>query len=362
MPIMNEMPWQEMLKRSLKTPSDLNHFTLTENEKAFFAYEGDEDKLQFLVNPYYASLAENLPDDPIRKQIFPSIEEYTVKPVELTDPLGEKLYTPVPRLIHRYKDRVLLLVTDTCAAYCRHCFRRSFAGHKGGIVTDRQLKKIAEYLDQHREVNEILLSGGDPLTCSNEKLEQILKVIRSVRPEMVIRLATRIPVVLPMRIDDSLVEILTQAGPIWIVTQFNHPQEITEESEKALKKLIDKGIPLLNQAVLLKGINDEAQTLADLFQAMVRLRVKPYYLFQGDLAAGTSHFRVSIDRGREIMRQLRTMISGLALPQYAVDLPGGGGKIPLTEDYQYDSDKKNYYFYNMDGKTYSYPREDGHIE
>lgn len=337
--------------------SDLKGFTLTEEEKAFFSHQGKEDNLQFLVNPYYASLAEDVPDDPIRRQFLPLLSEYTILERELTDPLGEKSYSPVPRLIHRYRDRVLLLVTDSCAMYCRHCFRRSFAGHEGRIVSSGEMERIAAYLADHREVNEILLSGGDPLTCTDGRLESILKAIREVRPDMAIRLATRIPVVLPQRITPELVDILRRNGPLWVVTQFNHSREITAQSERAAARLVDGGIPVLNQSVLLRGVNDSVSALEDLFQSLVRLRIKPYYLFQGDLAAGTSHLRVPLKRGRELMKELRTRISGLALPVYAVDMPGGGGKIPLTEDYSVGEDEENYYFRNIEGQEYAYPRE-----
>ena len=354
---MSEKSWQQLLKNSFKSRNDLKKFSLTAGENSFFDYKGNRDKLKFMVNSYYASLAENRPDDPIRKQFIPAAEEYLLKEYELTDPLGEERYSPLPRLIHRYKDRVLLLVTDTCAMYCRHCFRRSFTGHNRGIVSAKELKDVSEYLKNHKEVNEILLSGGDPLTCSDSKIKEILSSIRSVRPEMVIRLATRIPVVLPMRITDQLVEILADAGPLWLVTQFNHIKELTELSVSSIHSLVNRGIPLVNQTVLLKGVNDTSEDLQELFQALVRNRVKPYYLFQGDLAAGTSHFRVPISRGWELMNDLRQKISGLALPVYAVDMPGGGGKIPLTENYFIGEDETNYYFKNIEGKEYSYPRE-----
>lgn len=354
---MSENTWKHLLKSSKTSKIDLGSLTLTEKENAFFDYTGREDRLMFMVNSYYASLAEDKENDPIRRQFVPSIDEYTIKDYELIDPLGEKQYTPVPRLIHRYKDRVLMLVTDACAMYCRHCFRRSFAGHKAGIVSTEELKNISAYLKEHSEVNEILLSGGDPLTCSDSKIEEILTAVRKVRPHMVIRMASRIPVVLPQRITGNLVRILSENGPLWLVTQFNHKRELTEQSISGINTLVDSGIPLLNQSVLLKGVNDSVESLRDLFQALVRLRVKPYYLFQGDLAAGTSHFRVSITRGRELMSELRRNISGLAIPVYAVDMPAGGGKIPLTENYATGEDDTHYYFKNIEGKQFSYPRE-----
>ena len=354
---MSENNWQILLKGALKSRDGLNNFTLTESEEAFFSYKGEDNKLKFMVNSYYASLAGEDVSDPVRRQFIPTCEEFKIKEYELTDPLGEDEYSPLPRLIHRYRDRVLLLVTDVCAMYCRHCFRRSFSGHDAGVISTDELKAVAVYLSEHSEINEILLSGGDPLTCSDRKIHEILQTIRSVRPEIVIRLATRIPVVLPVRLTDNLVGILAENGPIWIVTQFNHKNELSETAAERIEKLVDRGLPVLNQSVLLKGVNDNVMALEELFQALVRLRIKPYYLFQGDLAAGTSHFRVSISEGRKLMSQLRVRISGLALPVYAVDMPGGGGKIPLTGNFSVGEDEKNYYFRNIEGKEYSYPRE-----
>lgn len=354
---MSEKNWQILLKEALKSKDDLINFNLTESEEAFFSYRGKGDKLKFMVNSYYASLAGEDESDPLRRQFIPTDKEYRIKEYELIDPLGENEYSPLPRLIHRYRDRVLLLVTDACATYCRHCFRRSFSGHDAGVISSDELKAVSEYLAEHGEVNEILLSGGDPLTCSDRKIEEILHTIRSVRPEMVIRLATRIPVVLPVRITDKLVGIFAQNGPIWIVTQFNHKNELTETAAGRIGKLVDRGIPVLNQSVLLKGVNDNVRALEELFQTLVRLRIKPYYLFQGDLAAGTSHFRVSIEEGWKLMSKLRVRISGLALPVYAVDMPGGGGKIPLTGNFSVGEDEKKYYFRNIEGKEYSYPKE-----
>jgi len=342
---------------SLISVNDLKNLTLSERESAFFEYAGEDDKLKFKVNQYYFSLAGDHLDDPIRRQFMPTIDEFSVKSYELTDPLGEVQYSPVPRLVHRYRDRVLMLVTDTCAMYCRHCFRRSFTGHDAGVISSEELSSIVSYLAEHKEVNEILLSGGDPLTCSDRKIKEILQAIRSARPEMVIRLASRIPAVQPSRITDELVNILKDTGPLWLVTQFNHKREFSPEAIGGIGKIVDSGIPMLNQSVLLKGVNDSVETLEDLCQSLVRLRIKPYYLFQGDLASGTSHFRVPLEKGYKLMSELRQRISGLALPVYAVDMPGGGGKIPLTENFSLGKDETHYYFKNIEGKEYSYPRE-----
>ena len=272
-------------------------------------------------------------------------------------------------MVHRYPDRVLVLVTDECAVYCRHCFRRYFSSHRAGVITDAQLQQIAEYTAAHPEVHEIILSGGDPLTLSDERLGRVLEILHSTVQwadpgrTVVFRLATRMPVVLPQRLTPDLAVLLAKYAPVFVITQFNHPNEITEQSRRAVGELVRRGLPVLNQAVLLKGVNDSAEVLASLFQGLLDIRVKPYYLFQGDLAAGTAHFRVPLSRGFQLMRELRRRISGLAMPVYAVDLPGGGGKIPLTENYLHShqaasDDRPGWYrFTGPDGRNYYYPDE-----
>jgi len=225
------------------------------------------------------------------------------------------------------------MVTDECAVYCRHCFRRHFSGGRRGYLSASELRGVEDYLKEHGEIKELILSGGDPLTLSDRRIEELIRRIRTLRRDLVLRIATRIPVVLPSRISASLVSILSEAAPVFLVSQFNHPREINEASGAALRSLLEGGVSLLNQAVLLRGVNDDVDTLEELFGALVSRQVFSYYLFQADLAAGTSHLRVSIRRGFELMRELRRRLSGVSLPVYALDLPGGGGKIPLTESY-----------------------------
>jgi len=358
--------------RTIRTRQDLPvSFSLSLKEKAYFdAQELQDTQFGFAVTPYYFSLIGEDYNDPLRLQCIPREEELHTKPYEVQDPLSEEHFSPLPRLIHRYPDRVLVLLTDECALYCRHCFRRYFASRRRGALTLEQLKEIVVYLNAHEEVHELILSGGDPLTLSDEKISQVLNILRSeIDRSLIIRLASRIPVVLPERITPSLVEMLAEHTPLFVITQFNHPREITPESRSAISALVSAGLPVLNQAVLLKNVNDREDILAELFQTLLEIRVKPYYIFQGDLAAGTSHFRIALSEGFRLMRSLRRRISGLAMPVYAVDLPGGGGKIPLSENYLlhrreerhelgHEIEREGWYtFIGPDGNPYYYPDE-----
>ncbi len=366
--------------------------------------------LPFAVTEYYLSLSDGTPACPIRRQTVPRIEELTVRDYELRDPLGEGLYTAVmggkpasgsnpcqgadprsgriPRLVHRYADRALLLVTDRCAVYCRHCFRRSFTGMGGengtagctgtaGTVGKREIEAAAAYLSAHTEIRELLLSGGDPLTLDDDKLFALMEAFVRKRKGLLFRLCTRMPAVLPARVTPGLVSGLKRFFPVWVVTHFNHPREITPESSEALRTFVDGGIPVANQTVLLRGVNDDPAALYELNSLLLSRGVKPLYLFQGDLAAGTAHLRVPLSRGLRIFAGLRRMSSGLALPRYAVDLPGGGGKVSLEGVAQEDAVAEDavtgnsaqedavskrgagkwYNFTTEDGKFYRYPEE-----
>ncbi len=325
---------------------------LGKQEKAWF--ETQKEGLSFLINPYFLELAKT--SEGIRRQCIPDEAEFLRTPDESEDPLAEAPHSPLPRMVHRYRNRVAVLITDQCAMHCRHCFRRSFTGQDNHIIKTDEIRAITDYLKEHSEVKEVLLTGGDLLTLDDGPLMDILRQFRDVRPDLLLRLATRIPSVLPQRITSALTEALkTLGGPVWVITQFNHPDELTDESRFALKRLRESGFPVMNQTVLLKGINDREELLAELFQNLLVEGVKPYYLFQGDLAVGTSHFRTSLERGWEIMRNLRLMVSGLAMPVYAVDLPGGGGKIPLSEPFLVEKSDRGYTFRNPEGKLYTYP-------
>jgi lysine 2,3-aminomutase len=297
-------------------------------------------------------------NDPIRLQSIPRAGELTTRSAELPDPLGEESFSPLPRLIHRYRDRALLLVTDECALHCRHCFRSRFTGRGRGVLSDDKLHAVADYLRAHNEVSEVLLSGGDALLLSDARLQFIMDTLREARPGLLFRVATRAPVTLPSRITSNLVSLLRSRSPVWIATQVNHPDELDEETVVALGDLVDAGIPVINQTVLLARINDDPEVLELLFRALVALRVKPYYLFQGDLAPGTGHFRVNLERSLAIVKALRARLSGVAMPVFAVDIPGGGGKVPLEPSAFDGEDAEGYRLIGPDGQTYHYPREE----
>lgn len=311
---------------------------------------------------YYASLAESRdPDrDPIAAQFVPRPEEEELLPYESSDPLADGQYRVTTRLIHHYRDRALLLVNDRCASYCRHCFRRHFTGGDTGRLSPRELEEALGYLEGRPEIQEILLSGGDPLMLPDGELDTIIRALRGVREDFVIRIATRVPVVQPRRITRKLASVLAHSGSgaVWIVIQANHPRELTEEFREAIARLLEQGLPVVNQSVLLKGVNDRVDVLEALCRGLLRCRVKPYYLFQGDLAAGTAHFRTSIERGLDIMEELAGRISNLALPRYAVDLPGGAGKMELTRSALIRVEESFYVLRGPDGREHYYPKED----
>lgn len=319
----------------------------------------ESHSLPYKTTDYYFGLAEAMdPDaDPISAQIYPRVNEQLVLPYETADPLSDRQYEISPRFIHHYPDRALLLATDTCAVYCRYCFRRHFTASDAGMISDDQLMLIQNCLRERPEIREVLISGGDPLVLSVKILRKILSALRDVRQDLIIRISTRIPVVLPSRINDQLIELLEEYSPLWLIIHSNHPRELGREFTDAVRRLRRAGLSLLNQAVLLRGINDSADILEELFRGLLQNGVKPYYLFQGDLASGTSHFRVNILRGMEIMKELRGRISGMAMPTYAVDLPDGVGKVPVQKEYIEKIDADFIYFISPDGKKGKYPLE-----
>jgi len=355
---MEKGQWKDDLAKSLRTVQDAERiFTLTREERAFFREERAGRALPFQVTEYYASLASDNPKDPVRRQCIPTSAEYVTRPGESGDPLAEQRYTVSSRLVRRYRDRVLFKVNDSCAVYCRHCFRRDFTGGAAGAVTKKELEDICRYIRNAPDVREVLLSGGDPLLLDDHWIHDILESLHRSRPDIMFRLATRTPVTLPSRITAGLVEILSRYFPLWIVTQFNHPVELTPFSINAVSLLRRAGIPCVNQTVLLRGVNNEAEILSDLFRKLLNMGVKPYYLFQGDLARGTGHFRTSLGKGRHLMDTLGSLLSGLAIPVYAVDLPGGGGKIPLGREHLIRETNGGYVFRGFDGNSYTYPKE-----
>ncbi len=355
---MNKNTWEWQLKNRISKRKMLQgNIGLTKKENDYFN-DYNKTNYPFAVTPYYFSLIDKTdPDDPIRKQCVPQIEETVFNDYESLDPLSECDYSPVPGVVHRYKNRVLLLVTDTCAVYCRHCFRRTFAGNNSGCINRDNLNKAINYITMHPEIKELLLSGGDPLTLDDKKLSEIFDKIVNIKRELIIRICTRVPVVMPHRIDSKLIENIKRMGTVWIVTQFNHYKEITEQSKKAVKELVESGIPVLNQTVLLKGVNDKKETLVKLFTKLIFNRIKPYYIFQGDLACGTGHFRTNLRKGLELIKEVFCEVSGLARPFYAVDLPEGGGKIILDCNHDYNLENGFYKLKDKDDKVYFYPEE-----
>ncbi len=330
---------------------------LTEEEKLFS--EKQANTLPIAIPSYFLSLIDpSDPKDPLRKQVVPRQAEQTQQPLEDIDPLAEVNHSVTERLIHRYTSRVAFLTTDICPMYCRHCFRRRFTGTFQGIATKEQTQDAARYVAAHTEVTEILFTGGDVLTLSDSRLSSMIKTFRDARPDLVIRLCTRMPASYPFRITDSLIAMLKQfnTAPFYLMTQFNHPRELTVQAIEAVSKFVEAGIPAMNQTVLLCDVNDDVATLEKLCNKLVFNRIKPYYLFQGDLVSGTSHFRVPLETGMELERELRKRLSGLAMPVYAVVLPQGGGKVPLGTKYTVgDASCGVWTFKTVEGEIRSYP-------
>ncbi len=304
------------------------------------------------INSYYFSLIERV-NDPIWKQAVPDTLELE-DTVCIPDPLGEERLSPVPAIVHKYPDRVLLLIASECAMYCRFCTRKRMVGSNAMCVSEKSIEGGIDYIRKTASVREVLLSGGDPLLLSDKKLDSILARLHAIPHLEVIRIGSRVPCTLPMRVTKNLATILEKYHPLYINTHFNHPLELTAEAAKACARLAGAGIPLGCQTVLLKGINDNAKALKQLFTGLLKIRVKPYYLFQGDLTLGTNHFRTHSSCGINIMKQLIGSVSGMAIPTLALDAPGGKGKIPLTPDYIVSSGT-TLTFKNYCGEICSYP-------
>ncbi len=340
--------WKEILQNSVSNSTTLaRHFTFDCS-----ALESACASFPMRINSYYLSLIQEV-DDPIWKQAVPDQLELQDS-VCIPDPLGEEKLSPVHGLVHKYPDRVLLLVASECAMYCRFCTRKRMVGSKSMCISEQSIENGIEYIKEHKSVREVLLSGGDPLLLSDQRLDSILGRLHAIPHLEVIRIGTRVPCTLPQRVTRDLAKILAKYHPLYINTHFNHPRELTSEAEQACSRLANSGIPLGCQTVLLKGVNDDVQTLKTLFTGLLKMRVKPYYLFQGDLTKGTNHFRTHSSCGIRIMRQLIGSVSGMAVPTFALDAPGGKGKIPLTPDYII-SRGKELRFRNYCGEICTYP-------
>ena len=308
------------------------------------------------VTPYYLSLIrDGDPRDPVFQQAVPSAQELDDIPDLEEDPLHEEKDMPVPGLTHRYPDRALIVMSEICPMYCRHCTRKRFVGIDESALPPERLQRYVEYFKAHPEVKDVIISGGDPFSLSTIPLERVLAALRTVPTIEVIRFGTRIPVVMPMRITAELCSMLEKYHPIWINTHFNHPNEITPEAAAACDRLVRSGVPVNNQSVLLKGVNDQPETQLDLCRALFRIRVRPYYLYQCDLTQGVEHFRTPISRGIEIMEYLRGRLGGLAIPQYIVDAPSGGGKIPVGPNYILSMSPTHTVLRNFEGTIVAYP-------
>jgi lysine 2,3-aminomutase len=296
------------------------------------------------------------PNCPIRRQAVPVAEEFVVSPHEMTDPCAEDRDSPAPHLVHRYPDRVLLLSTDHCAMYCRHCTRRRLVGDHEEKTNNGQNRFDAaiEYIKSNRKIRDVLISGGDPLTLEDDELEDLIQRVRSISHVELLRLGTRVPVTLPQRITENLVNILKKYSPIWMSIHFNHPKEITKRCKNACDMLSEAGIPLGSQTVLLKGINDRPYIMKKLVHELLQIRVRPYYIYQCDPVRGTQHFRTPVAAGINIMEKLRGHTSGYAVPTYVIDGPGGGGKIPVGPNYILSQAKGKYVLRNYKGKIYTY--------
>lgn len=348
--------WKWQFKNRITTVEELEKIIhLSEKEKQDI---GQCLKLfRMAITPYYASLMDPVdPLCPIRMQAVPTIRETYIAPYEMEDPLDEELESPVPNIVHRYPDRVLFLVTHMCSMYCRHCTRRRTVGEEDFVISEEEVEAGVNYIAQNPQIRDVLISGGDPLTMSDERLEGIIARVRKIEHVEIIRIGTRVPVVMPMRITPELLGMLKKYQPIWINTHFNNPKELTPDSLKACADIIDAGIPLGNQSVLLRGINDDTQIMKELLLKLVKARIRPYYLYQCDLSQGLSHFRTRVEKGIEIINDLTGSISGYAVPKYVIDAPHGGGKVPMNPKYIITMNDREVIMRNYKNKIYTYPQ------
>lgn len=351
----NDWKWQ--VRNRIETLEDLKKYIQLSPEEE----EGVKTTISTLrmgITPYYLSLIDpEDPNCPVRKQAIPTAAELHKSECDLLDPLHEDEDSPVPGLTHRYPDRVLLLVTDQCSMYCRHCTRRRFAGQTDAAVDMKNIDRAIEYIANTPVVRDVLLSGGDALLISDEKLEYIIKKLRAIPHVEIVRIGSRVPVVMPQRITPELVAMLKKYHPVWLNTHFNHKNEITSASKAACEMMADAGIPLGNQSVLLRGINDCVHVMKDLVHELVMMRVRPYYIYQCDLSVGLEHFRTPVSKGIEIIEGLRGHTSGYAVPTFVVDAPGGGGKTPVMPQYIVSQSPSKVVLRNFEGviTTYSEP-------
>jgi len=347
--------WRWQLRNRITTLGHLQQLMPSLTPEEYAGTQLANTKLALAITPYFFNLIDPTDENcPIRRQVVPRVEETHTASWEMSDPCGEDSHSPVPGLVHRYPDRVLFLVTDRCAAYCRYCTRSRLVSNATGYDFHPEVDRQIQYIRDHPEIRDVLLSGGDPLLFSDEKLEHLLGQLRSINHVEFLRIGTRIPIFLPQRITPELCAMLKQFHPLFISIHSNHPRELTVEVREALGRLADAGIPLGNQSVLLRHVNDDATVMKALVQKLLMCRVKPYYIYQCDLISGSAHLRAGVRKGLEIMEALRGHTTGYAVPQYVIDAPGGGGKVPINPDYVLSRNADRVVIRNFEGKVFEY--------
>lgn len=348
--------WRWQLKHRITSLEQLQKLMPTISPEEFAGTMLANAKLAMAITPYFFNLIDPADENcPIRRQVIPRIEEVHKSSWEMADPCGEDSHSPVPGLVHRYPDRVLFLVTDRCAAYCRYCTRSRLVSNATGYDFHPDFERQIDYIRKTTTIRDVLLSGGDPLLFSDDKLEALLSALRSIPHVEFLRIGTRIPIFLPQRITPALCNMLRKYHPLFISVHSNHPRELTTEVREALGRLADAGIPLGNQSVLLRQVNDDAAVMRAHVQKLLMCRVKPYYIYQCDLITGSAHLRTSVRKGLEIMEQLRGHTTGYAVPQFVIDAPGGGGKVPINPDYVLSRNDERVVIRNFEGKVFEYP-------
>jgi lysine 2,3-aminomutase len=350
----NDWHWQ--LKHRITTLDQLQRLLPTLTPEEYGGTLLANTKLALAITPYFFSLIDPTDEQcPIRRQVIPRIEETHTAPWEMTDPCGEEADSPVPGLVHRYPDRVLFLVTDRCAAYCRYCTRSRLVSNASGYDFHPEFERQIDYIRRTPQIRDVLLSGGDPLLLSDTKLEYLLRRLRGIPHVEFLRIGTRIPVFLPQRITPELVAMLRQFHPLFVSIHSNHPRELTTEVRDALGRLADAGIPLGNQSVLLRQVNDDPDVMKAHLQKLLLCRVRPYYVYQCDLISGSAHLRASVRQGIRVIERLRGHTTGYAVPQYVIDAPGGGGKVPVNPEYVLSHNQDRVVIRNFEGRIFEYP-------
>lgn len=345
------LDWTWQMRHAAKSKADFEkYFVLDASEKEAFS-KGDGKLFSSRSTPYYNQLAllEGEASRPLRRILMPSAGELRFSEASHQDPLAERKNSPAPRIIHRYSDRVLFLVTDVCSVYCRYCTRKHFTGQESSFIKERDFTQALDYIASKKGIREVILSGGDPLTLSNERLYKVLSHLRKIEHIEIIRLGSRMPVVCPMRLDQELALMLREFAPVFLMTHFNHPKELTELAVRGLSLLVDHGVPVFNQMVLLRGVNNHPAIVQALSRRLLYLRVKPYYMFQCDPVVGTEHLRTSIEESEKIVAALWGHLSGLAMPILSLDIPNGGGKTTLVPSFEKCRDDKGRVYQGWDG-------------